>query len=812
MPNMPDAREDPGIESTARWAFQLSYLLLADRRDARSVLYQVAARLSVTALAQKKRRAKRPKGELHKKLSLTPRPLLQYLIYLCAEPYEYAQEEEHLSGAKVLTVEDMIVRYVKHLMLLYLEHNSFYATVGQSCVLFDFGTSQAGRLYEVLVQGSAAHLETKGDYSVRDAKRDLRRQLASRFKRHVTTYEGARKEQQFVAMNDAGKHFRLVKRCLHRLQPAQEVNDPASGWHLPARFDPTAYDLAELQYDEENKDPSGEQAAELRRVHAVTHPCCFARLLRSSLLNYSRQHMVLPEFILKSDENMGQGPPDENHSPPELTESELEGLTKMLRSEARRRKGLFASRLSVTVDGSSCGSWAVDRDDLLIISVGADARLLEISARDEEGERLLLAQHLLRLGGASGGAGAAPASVTLEGGQEFTFITSQAPSEGAAASVITIRFRETKLRRAAARRLARSYARIIRLLSGSWPRAAKPKMVVTGFALLVAALLAGWWVSWMLRRSPPVVALKEADRPSASPTTERGSAPAAGPEMRPSPPEPGRVSSGSVGAAPYDKRRRRSSERAASGVKRESPKPYSLAAADRRPPSGDALELQDGGRLVGLDARGRSAGMEGLPPEWRKAVESALLARRVNRPATLEALSTETETLLGAPGKAGGVDILSPFGTVVESDRPLFRWRGSGGEAGYVVTVFNDRYNRVAQSGLLSTTQWMPRQALQRGSTYVWKVSTIRNGEEIISPAPPAPEARFKVLEQAAADELARARRLRPGSHLLLGVLYARAGMADEAEQEFQALVESNPNSSAARSLLLSVREWRPPR
>jgi hypothetical protein len=54
MPSIPDARDDLSIESTARWAFQLSYFLLADRRDARSVFYQAAARLYVTALAQKK--------------------------------------------------------------------------------------------------------------------------------------------------------------------------------------------------------------------------------------------------------------------------------------------------------------------------------------------------------------------------------------------------------------------------------------------------------------------------------------------------------------------------------------------------------------------------------------------------------------------------------------------------------------------------------------------------------------------------------------------------------------------------------------
>ena len=69
MPSISDASDDLSIESTARWAFHLSYFLLADRRDACSVFYQAAARLYVTALAQKKRQAKRPKGEVHKKLS-----------------------------------------------------------------------------------------------------------------------------------------------------------------------------------------------------------------------------------------------------------------------------------------------------------------------------------------------------------------------------------------------------------------------------------------------------------------------------------------------------------------------------------------------------------------------------------------------------------------------------------------------------------------------------------------------------------------------------------------------------------------------
>jgi hypothetical protein len=261
--------------------------------------------------------------------------------------------------------------------------------------------------------------------------------------------------------------------------------------------------------------------------------------------------------------------------------------------------------------------------------------------------------------------------------------------------------------------------------------------------------------------------------------------------------------------AEVDNRRPPSSNQTASNANRASPKANRDALISRTPPPGFALELLDGDRRVSLDGQGRAAGLEGLPAKWRRAVESALLARRVDRPATLEALGAQTETLLGSPNEDDRLNIIGPTGTVIESDRPSFRWRALRGEWSYTVTVFDSNYNRVAQSDRLSTTEWSPSQSLQRGATYVWKVTAMRDGEEIVAPAPPVPEARFRVLEQASAVELARARRLYPESHLMLGVLYARAGMAAEAEREFQALVESNPNSSVARSLLRSVREWR---
>jgi hypothetical protein len=799
------ATRNSDLDSTALWVFRLSYFLLADRRDALSVLHQATSRLYVTALTQKKRQAKRPKNEVHKKLSLTPRQLLQYLTYLCAEPYEGMQEREHRSGARNLTLEDMLVRYVKHLVLLYLEHNSFYATVGQSCVLFDLCTRQAERLYEVLVQGSPAHLDTKGDYSVRDAKREIRQRLGRRFEGFLTGHEGARREQLFVPMADPGPHFRFVKQCFHQLQPVEEVNGFSGRWHLPAHFDPTAYDLAELQYDEGNADPSAEQAAESRRLHAVTHPCCWARLLRASSHDYSRRRVVLPEFKLdgpKADKHM---PPTDRQNPPELTPAELKGLSEMLKSEARRRKGLFASRLSISVDGSTRRSWEVYAGRVLTVRVEPSARVLEVSARDAEGE-LLLAQHLLSFGNASD-AGAQEASVvTLESGQEFTFSTAR-PRDAGEGLDVTIRFRETRLDRALAGYLSG------RGWLGGMPHAlavspAKLK-AAAAFAALLVVILAGWWAARGLlspRQSHPEEVNGGAPVPTRTTSREVVVTPTAEP-LRPR--DETEKRNGGQTPTPHGGTRHHeppSPEKNLSGAASK-PKKGAGRATGRAPEV--VLVIQDGGRLVTLDGRGRHQGLEGLPGSWQREIAETLLARRVKRPPVLDVLEDGARGTLRGSSDGAPFDLLGPYGTAVERDRPTFRWGELRGAASYTVAVFDSRLNKVTESAPLSANVWTPARPLRRGEIYYWQVTAVLDGKEVVSPGAASPEAKFAVVSEGQSEELKRARAAFPGSHLTLGVLYARAGLLDEAEREFRSLVESDPKSSAAAGLLRSVRELR---
>jgi len=162
-------------------------------------------------------------------------------------------------------------------------------------------------------------------------------------------------------------------------------------------------------------------------------------------------------------------------------------------------------------------------------------------------------------------------------------------------------------------------------------------------------------------------------------------------------------------------------------------------------------------------------------------------------------------------GAGGGADfrLLSPAGVVVETDRPVLSWSPLEGAGGYTVTIFDSDLNRVAASEPLSATRWVVPTPLARGRTYVWQVRAVKGGVEVVAPPPAGQRVKFRVLERAKLEEVERARRSQPDSHLVLGVLYAEAGLLEEAEREFAALVRANPQSQAARRLLAGVRAAR---
>ena len=221
-----------------------------------------------------------------------------------------------------------------------------------------------------------------------------------------------------------------------------------------------------------------------------------------------------------------------------------------------------------------------------------------------------------------------------------------------------------------------------------------------------------------------------------------------------------------------------------------------------------AVSLDDGGGRVTLDAQGNIVTPRQVPPPYLEMMKLALTTQQVKLAPALAGLFGTAGQLRGAAGDGIPFALVGPVGTVVETDKPTLRWQPLSGATTYTVTVSN-RENEVATSPPLSVTEWSVPQTLPRGVIYSWQVTALKDGEEITSPVPPAPDARFKVLKQNTAQELELARKNYAGMHLLLGNLYAEVGLLDDAEAEFEALLAANPQSPVARKLLHDVRSSR---
>jgi putative zinc finger protein len=216
--------------------------------------------------------------------------------------------------------------------------------------------------------------------------------------------------------------------------------------------------------------------------------------------------------------------------------------------------------------------------------------------------------------------------------------------------------------------------------------------------------------------------------------------------------------------------------------------------------------LNDGGERITLDNRGELVGLERLPAYVRQAVKAALQAGRIDRPQIVAQLAGRPSTLLGPSDNGLPFQLITPVGQVVESERPMFSWSTLEGAHSYTVSVTDADLNEVAVSPPLAETVWRVTKSLSPGTIYSWQVTALKDGKPITSPVLPAPQAKFKVVDQSTLQSLQQAKRTYRGSHLAAGILYAEAGMLVEAEGELRALVRANPRDRVAGDILRSVQ------
>ena len=259
--------------------------------------------------------------------------------------------------------------------------------------------------------------------------------------------------------------------------------------------------------------------------------------------------------------------------------------------------------------------------------------------------------------------------------------------------------------------------------------------------------------------------------------------------------------------SPEPERQRQAVEKEQPPAATEHPTP---ANSNQSPPREQPLiTLNDAGGQIFVNQRGQLEGLDELPPELKVSVERALATRRLHDSPALTGWSTGAGILRSGLQEQNTFAPLAPMDVVIETDRPSFRWQALEGARSYVVTIYDATFREVGDSGPIVGTEWTTPNSLERGVTYSWQISALKDGKTIVSPKPPLREARFRILDQRALVTLAKLKKSVGSSHLVMGVLYWKHGLIEESEREFQALARANPNSTAAAELLASISATR---
>ncbi|HEU4388564.1 MAG TPA: hypothetical protein VFV34_12255 [Blastocatellia bacterium] len=225
--------------------------------------------------------------------------------------------------------------------------------------------------------------------------------------------------------------------------------------------------------------------------------------------------------------------------------------------------------------------------------------------------------------------------------------------------------------------------------------------------------------------------------------------------------------------------------------------------------SGSAVVLRDGGREVTLDESGKLSGLESVPAAYHKLVREALRFQRIRFVPVQLPRTERPGPRLGVSDEGETFRLLEPLRTVVLSDRPTFRWEKLEGAESYVVFVRKLGSDSEVESEPTTETQWTPRAPLKRGHAYVWAVEALKGGRRVYAFQANGSEAEFAILDEASVGMLSQAKIMSGGSHLIMALLYAKHGLATEAELELQTLLGENRRSKLIETLIKNFRSAR---
>jgi hypothetical protein len=358
-------REFVSVDKLLNKAFELAYFILGDRSASIYVAMAAMDKLKTASTNQGRRLYYTPTGRsaypaARTKVNLSDLHLLQRLVYIESELFERLIEGQR----KTVQQDDLIIRYVKHLVRITTKHNSFYVTLGLCRLLYNYSTGDTSDIYNLVLQDPE---RIRDDYYYRARKKRLMQEIKDRFGSLVRTQRGLRGEERFQPQEDSQQYASLVKECLIRFTP----------WHsacaLPEELDPKRNVITQLLF--EGGDPDREHEVELNRIHTLIHPECLTRLTAALGLDPVDERLELPSFFVSND---GSRPSEDRFNPTRLTEGELDAIRRYLDKNGVHRKQFSQAQLRLLVDGKRQADFQLEQSHSVKFDLEEGSELIEI--------------------------------------------------------------------------------------------------------------------------------------------------------------------------------------------------------------------------------------------------------------------------------------------------------------------------------------------------------------------------------------------------------------------------------------------------
>lgn len=214
-------------------------------------------------------------------------------------------------------------------------------------------------------------------------------------------------------------------------------------------------------------------------------------------------------------------------------------------------------------------------------------------------------------------------------------------------------------------------------------------------------------------------------------------------------------------------------------------------------------ELRDNGRIWIVGSGAEAKLPAALLPDLRSAITETLRTGRLEIPADVAVRLDRDETFASRrSARPNTFRLGGPNATAVPDGRPRFWWTPAEGATRYRLNLGENVEGALRTEIALpaAATDWSPETPLTAGASYRWDVRAVRGDATLAHAA-----ASFRVLSESQRAVWDRERSTVGGSNLLRGIVAARAGLLEEAAEEFRALGRQNPRAEQARLFLEQV-------